>query len=181
MAADASADVVAALLAAGADPDAHDDDGGVSALRRAVRRRNQTVARLANRGRDDDSTDIDRFIGACLRLPPLRRAAPRRRTRPAGPPEPTDDRSAIVAAAGSASVAAIGVMLDLGFTANARNAWGETPLHNAAYAGNAAVVRLLIEAGADVDSHDARFDSTPLAFATVGSGERAGQPGSWTR
>ncbi len=61
----------------------------------------------------------------------------------------------------------------------ARNGFGEQPLHAAAYAGNADVVRLLIDAGADVDGRDARFDSTPLAFATVGSGERAGQPGNW--
>src|SRR5207302_9429998 len=34
------------------------------------------------------------------------------------------------------------------------------------------VVRLLLERGADRDAHDTRFDSTPLTFATVGSGER---------
>jgi len=39
---------------------------------------------------------------------------------------------------------------------------------------------VLLEAGAEVDARDARFDATPLAFATVGSGERAGQPGDWT-
>ncbi len=70
-------------------------------------------------------------------------------------------------------------MLDLGFSPDARNGFGEQPLHSAAYAGNADMVRLLIDAGADVDGRDARFDATPLAFATVGSGERAGQPGDW--
>ena len=45
--------------------------------------------------------------------------------------------------------------------------------------GNAEVVRLLLQAGADVDARDARFDATPLAFATVGSGEQAGKPGGW--
>ena len=40
-------DVVAALLAAGADPDALDDERGMSALRRAVRAgKNQTAALL---------------------------------------------------------------------------------------------------------------------------------------
>jgi hypothetical protein len=52
-------------------------------------------------------------------------------------------------------------------------------LHTAAYCGNAAVVRLLLEAGAAVDARDARFDATPLAFTTAGSGEQAGQPGEW--
>ena len=52
-AADASPDVVAALLDAGADPRAHDDDRGLSALRRAVRAgKNETVgsAREPRRG-----------------------------------------------------------------------------------------------------------------------------------
>lgn len=44
----------------------------------------------------------------------------------------------------------------------------------------AAVVRALLDAGADVGARDARFDRTPLAAATVGSGERARQPGDWT-
>ena len=52
------------------------------------------------------------------------------------------------------------------------------------YSGNAAAVRLLLAAGAEVDARDAQFDATPLAFATVGSGEQdgqqAGQPGDWT-
>ena len=90
-----------------------------------------------------------------------------------------DDRAAVVEAAGSASAAVIGLMLDVGFSPHARNGFGEQPLHCAAYAGNADMVRLLIDAGADVDGRDARFDATPLAFATVGSGERAGQPGNW--
>ena len=90
-----------------------------------------------------------------------------------------DDRATIVEAAGSASVATVGLMLDLGFSPHARNGFGEQPLHQAAHVGNVDMVRLLIDAGADIESRDARFDSTPLAFATVGSRERAGQAGNW--
>ena len=90
-----------------------------------------------------------------------------------------DDRAAVVEAAGSASVAGVGLMLDLGLSPHARNGFGEQPLHTAAYVGNAEMVRLLIDAGADVDGRDTRFDATPLAFATVGSGELAGQTGNW--
>ena len=80
-AANASPDVVVALLAAGADPEASDEHG-VSALRLAVRAgKNETAALLAGRGAPDDSTDIDRFIGACseqtVRLPSTTRRASR--------------------------------------------------------------------------------------------------------
>jgi len=69
-------------------------------------------------------------------------------------------------------------MLDLGFSPRARR-FGDEPLHEAAYHGNAAAVRVLLGAGADADARDGRFDSTPLAFATVGSKEQAEAPGDW--
>ena len=133
-----------------------------------------------SRGAPDDSTDIDRFIGACMR-------ADRSSAEQILVEHPDlsdrltdDDRGAVVEAAGSDSVAAVGLMLDLGFSPRARDRFGEQPLHSAAYAGNADMVRLLIDAGADVDGRDVRFDSTPLTFATVGSGEHAGPPANWT-
>jgi ankyrin repeat protein len=176
----ASPDVVVALLAAGADPEAKDDHG-VAALRLAVRAgQNETAALLASRGAPDDSTDIDRFIGACRRAD--RQLAEQIL---AGHPDlrdrlTEDDRAAVFEAAGSAAAAALGLMLDLGFSPHARNGFGEQPLHTAAYFGNAEAVRLLLGAGADADARDARFDATPLAFATVGSGERAGKAGAWS-
>jgi len=67
-AADASPEVVAALLAVGADPRARDPETGLPALRRAVRAgQAETAALLARHGAPDDSTDVDRFIGACRR------------------------------------------------------------------------------------------------------------------
>ena len=57
--------MVAALLAAGADPRASDPDG-VSALRLAVRAgKQETAARLRALGAAEDGTDTDRFLGAC--------------------------------------------------------------------------------------------------------------------
>jgi ankyrin repeat protein len=177
-AASASLPVVAALLDAGADPDAADDDG-VSALRLAVRAgRDDNAARLRTRGAADDSTDVDRFIGACL-------SADRRTATQLLADHPglrdrltDDDWAVIVDAADSRPAEAIALMLSLGFSPHARR-FGDQPLHAAAYHGNPAAVALLLDAGADVDARDARFDGTPLAFATVGSGERAGQPGDW--
>jgi hypothetical protein len=177
-AAHASLPVVAALLNAGADPSATED--GASALRLAVRAgRADTTKRLRAAGAYNDSTVIDHFIGACLSAD--RRAAERLLAdHPDLPGRLTgEDRAVIVDAAGSRPAAAIVLMLDLGFSPNVRNNFGEQPLHTAAYYGNTAVVRALLEAGADVDARDARFDATPLASATVGSGEQAGKPGDW--
>jgi ankyrin repeat protein len=179
-AASASSEVVSALLAAAADPAAI-DSAGFSALRRAVRAgQAETAALLVRHGAPDDSTDVDRFIGAGRRAD---RAAAEQllAEHPDLPGRLTgDDRAAVAEAAGSAPAAAVALMLDLGFSPGDRNGFGEQPLHTAAYCGNAEVVRLLIDAGADLDALDARFDGTPLAYATVGSGERAGQPGNWT-
>jgi hypothetical protein len=49
---------------------------------------------------------------------------------------------------------------------------GGTALHAAAHAGSAAAVRLLLERGADLEARDGTWDSTPLEWAMVGSGER---------
>ncbi len=177
-AANASLPVVAALLDAGADPNAVDGDG-LSALRLAVRAgRDDTAARLRALGASDDGTDVDRFIGACRNAD--RQAAERLlASHPGLRDRLTDqDLTVIFDAATSGQADAVALMLDLGFSPDIRK-FDEHPLHAAAYHGNTAVVRLLLDAGADVDARDTRFDATPLAFATVGSGERAGQPGEW--
>lgn len=177
----ASLPVVVALLDGGADPCVKDDDG-ISALRRAVRAgKDETAARLKSAGADDDSTDVDRFIGACLNGD--RVTAERLLADHPGLRDRFDDRdrAAIVDAAASRPAGTVALMCDLGFSPRACNgqSWGEQPLHTAAYNGNADAVRVLLEAGAEVDARDTRFDATPLCYATVGSGEQAGKPGDW--
>jgi|GEM_PF-192633 len=178
-AATASIDVLDALVRAGGDPAAR-DDAGTTAVRLAMRAgRPESAELLVASGASDDSTDIDRFVGACRRAD---RSAAEQLL--AEHPDLRDrltdiDRAAVVEVAGSAPAAAVALMLDLGFTPDTRNGFGEQPLHTASYAGNAEAVRLLLEAGADVNSRDDNFDGTPLAYATVGSGERAGQLGNW--
>ena len=178
-AATSSLPVVTALLIAGADPEARDSEG-VSALRHAVRAgESESASALLGHGTPDDATDIDRFVGACMR-------ADRTATDQLLAAQPDlrdwlteDDRSTIVEAAGSFGSDAVALMLDLGFSPRSRNGLGETALHTAAYTGDVQTVRLLIDAGAEIDALDANFDATPLAFATVGSGEQAGKPGNW--
>jgi ankyrin repeat protein len=177
-AANASLRVVVALLEAGAKPGASDDDG-MSALRLAVRAGNDDIAaQLRALGASDDGTDVDRFVGACFNAD-----RPAAQQLLADHPDLRDrltdqDRAVIVEAAASRPAETVALMLDLGFSPHARS-FGEQPLHSAAYQGNAAVVRLLLDAGAEVDARDAAFDGTPLAFATVGSGEQSGKPGDW--
>ncbi len=56
----------------------------------------------------------------------------------------------------------------------ARGDDGGTALHAAAYSGSASAVRLLLDRGADVEARDATWDSTPIEWAAVGSGEQPG-------
>ena len=73
-------------------------------------------------------------------------------------------------------------MLDLGFPVDARDGDdGATALRTAAYSGNAPAVRLLLDRGADIEARDATWNSTPIEWAAVGSGEQPGNPTpDWT-
>jgi ankyrin repeat protein len=163
--ADDTAAVVEVLLAAGADPNAPTRDG-ISLVRLAVRRGKDDVAELLLRySAHDDTTAVDRFLGACMR-------AEAQSFDHTGLSDV--DLSMIVHAAQRASVAAVATMLDQGFPVDTRDENGQTALHEAAYAGRADVVALLLDRGAAVDPRDERWHSTPLCFATVGSGEQTG-------
>jgi hypothetical protein len=65
-------------------------------------------------------------------------------------------------------------MLELGFPLETRGNEGATSLHAAAYSGSADVVRLLLERGADIEARDTTWNSPPLGWAAVGSGEQPG-------
>jgi ankyrin repeat protein len=77
-----------------------------------------------------------------------------------------------VPAAGAGKTVAVELMLDLGFPVNVRGEDGATPLHAAAYAGSATVIRLLLDHGADLAALDGTWESPPLDWAIVGSGYR---------
>jgi ankyrin repeat protein len=61
---------------------------------------------------------------------------------------------------------AVKLMLDVGFPVNhPERSHGYSPLHNAAWAGSADLVDLLIERGHPVDIVDPVYNATPLGFA----------------
>ena len=61
---------------------------------------------------------------------------------------------------------AVKLMLDLGFpVAHPEHSHGYTPLHNAAWAGSADLVELLIARGHPVDIRDPGYNATPLGYA----------------
>ena len=56
-------------------------------------------------------------------------------------------------------------LIKAGANVNAENKWGETPLIVAARHGHIEIVKLLIEAGADLETNDDGY--TPLDFALM--------------
>jgi hypothetical protein len=121
----------------------------------------------------EDATDTDRLRSACLRgdhdqVKQQLAADPALLQDPA---EVLGD--AIAHAAETGNTAAVTLMLDLGYPLDAHDGEdGGTVLHTAAYAGSADTVGLLLGRGADVEARDTRWDSTPLIWATIGSGQR---------
>ncbi len=154
------------LLSAGADPD-FQDCHPFTAIRLAVRLgRTDLVDVLLRHGAADDSTDADRFIGACMRAD--RAAAERLRV----PVEP-QDHATIVFAAEYEPVGPIELMLDMGFPVNSvRPSDGATALHVACYSGQPEMVELLLARGADQHIVDTRYGSTPRGWAEAGSDHR---------
>lgn len=65
---------------------------------------------------------------------------------------------------GDSRLPAMQLLLEFGARVNARTNWGATPLHLAAFHGNAQTIQLLLENGADAGAEDKR-GRTPLMLA----------------
>ncbi len=69
----------------------------------------------------------------------------------------------LVCAAEQNRYEAVALLIELGFGVNARSR--TAPLHEAAMRGNIAVIRLLLDHGADPNIHDTGYDATPAGWA----------------
>ncbi len=76
-------------------------------------------------------------------------------------------------AAATARWEAIPHLLSLGFGVEGRE--GRTPLHHAAAAGRLDTIKLLIDAGADVDARDSVYKATPAVWADFFGNEQAAE------
>ncbi|HYH51101.1 MAG TPA: ankyrin repeat domain-containing protein [Acidimicrobiia bacterium] len=156
-------------LAAGADPDGtgtrHPLRLGLTPYEAAVRRGNREVAELL-RAAGATVPDLDRvevFLSACMGAdrPAVERML-------AGSPGVlaeaiTRRPDAVLQAAELRRPEAIRLLADLGFDVNV---WARiTPLHQAAYDGDVAVVQALLDVGADPNQRDPGYNATPLRWA----------------
>lgn len=168
------AELVELLLGHGTDPDAAGPDGRSPYQLATSQGRTDLAVLLRRHGARDDATGIDRFLSACLRGD--RAGAQRQLAADPGLPRQLAGAGpdALVRAAESGNTAAVALMLDLGFAIEARGDDGGTALHAAAYSGSAGTVRLLLDRGADMEARDTTWDSPPLVWAIIGSGEQPG-------
>jgi hypothetical protein len=170
---DCSAELVELLLAHGAEPEAVGSDGRSPHALAVSKGRADLAALLRRYGASDDASEVDLFFSACLNGD--RTGAERQLARQPGFLERLSDEqrsTATLRAAETGNTEAMRIMLDCGFGADAADNDGRSPLHAAAYAGSAGIVRLLLDRGADIEARDGRWESTALDWACVGSGER---------
>jgi ankyrin repeat protein len=174
--ADCPGELVELLLAHGGDPNAPGPDGRSPYRLATAQGKAELTSLLRRSGAGDDATAGDRLAFACLQAD--RADAQRQLANDPGLHARLDEvlGDAVARASETGNTAAIAFMLDLGFPLDARvGENGGTALHTAAYAGSADAVRLLLDRGADIEARDRSWDSTPLDWATVGSGQRSRQ------
>jgi hypothetical protein len=139
-------------------------DGRTLAASAARTGQRRIVEMLVDAGADRPTLDgLEGFVAGCLagdadavaRAPELMGAA--RAAHPA----------LILRAVDAGRTDAVPLLVALGFDVNARSN-GETALHWAAWNGDIAAARVLLDAGADPVAIDETFDATPLGWAEHG-------------
>jgi ankyrin repeat protein len=168
-----SAELTGLLLAHGADPGTPGPDGRSPYALATVQGRTDLTALLRRYGADDDIAGADRFLAACQHGDQA--AAERQLTQDPGLQgrlTAAQQAAALTGAAEAGNTAAITLMLDLGFPVDGRGDDGGTALHAAAYSGSAPAIRALLDRGAGIEARDTTWNSTPVEWAAIGSGEQ---------
>ena len=169
-----SAEVLELLLSHGAEPGRPSPEGRSPYALARIEGRDDLADLLLRYGAAGDISGTDSFLAACQRAD--RDAVQEQLARDPGLPDrlgEAQQAAALIRAAETGHTPALALMLDLGFPVDARDGDdGGTALHHAAYAGSADAVRLLLGRGANLKARDATWDSPPLDWACVGSGER---------
>jgi ankyrin repeat protein len=165
-------ELVELLLSHDADPNLPGPDGRTPYRIATTAGRSDLLELLRRHDAKEDETDAALFIAACIRGD--RRDAQRRLDEDPNLLARLDpeERAALPRVAERGNIDAVELMLDLGIPIETRGENGATALHAAAYAGNADIVDVLLERGADIEARDTAWNSTPLEWAAVGSGER---------
>jgi ankyrin repeat protein len=171
-----SAELLDLLLAHGAEPDRLGREGRSPYTLASIQGRADLADLLRHYGAAGEISDTDLFLAALQHAD--QHTVQEQLARDPGLParlSEAQQAAALIRAAEPGHTAALALMLDLGFPVDARDGDdGGTALHAAAYSGSADAVRLLLGRGANFEARDTTWDSPPLDWAAVGSGERPG-------
>jgi ankyrin repeat protein len=168
------------LVERGAELERRNHDG-LTAYALAVRRSRPEVAELLARlGAERTASPVDAFLAACRRGDSAAVDAELARDPRLVESLRDKDLELLPDSATWTDDTTLRLVLDAGFPLDARGELEGTALHHAAWWGRAGNVALLLERGADVNL-GSWFgpDSTPLAWASHGSGECPDRAGDW--
>jgi ankyrin repeat protein len=163
------------FLAHGAAVDAKRADGKTP-YAVAVRSGSRELAALlrATGANPADVSPEDDFLGACMEGDQARAGALLSVHPDLVRHLAADGRGAVVQGVYERSEAAIRLMTGLGFDLSWESSWAGTPLHHAAWLGEAGLVRVLLDLGAPVDAKDRQFGSSALGWTAHGSSNYSG-------
>lgn len=158
------------LLDHGADPLLKRKDGRTPLALAIGMGRTDVAELLRRRGAVETLSIVDQFLGACMQA-----EGSRARGLLAENPDLfsrlSDHEQKIVSLAAQRGAAdAIELMAEIGFDVNVQDSdGGATPLHWAAWQGQAAAAKALLRSGAVRDVLDSRFNAPPVGWCAHGS------------
>ncbi len=163
-----NSEVLALLLARGADASRPDHSGATPLANATAARRAEAVGILLSHDKSASAREAGLLDAAVLKgdLAMVRMLADRGadvNAKTPGGATPLHD----AALKGYEQIAA--VLMEHGAQVNARDGYGATPLHDAAMGGHTSLVQLLLDRGADVNARETESGATPI-YSAAGMG-----------